>query len=334
MTLSGKFLVSLAVLFSAALCSATVSAQVITSSKDAEGALSAEFLRNSVEFYSDSLCEGRSSASRGIIEAGFHIAREFDIEGLVPFGESFSHSFKAGEVTGHNLIGMLAGKDSHSNKYILVISHYDGIGVLNGQLYPGADSNASGIAAMTGIGRMFRYMRDHGREYNCNVIFAALDCNSFNNAGAKELWDEIKSGSLTDPVSGGRIKAGDIKLVVNMDIIGSSLSPLDSGREDFLIMLGGNSFRKTLVSANDNYNTNLELSFDYYGSKDFTDMFLKRIGDHTVFLDNGMESVLFTSGITMSTNKTSDTAGTIRYEVLRKRAILIFHWLERVISQI
>lgn len=58
-------------------------------------------------------------------------------------------------------------------------------------------------------------------------------------------------------------------------------------------------------------------------------MFHRRFGDQKVFTQNGLTCAVFTSGITMLTNKTSDTAGTLDYEILRKRIFLIFHWLEK-----
>ena len=61
--------------------------------------------------------------------------------------------------------------------------------------------------------------------------------------------------------------------------------------------------------------------------QDFTDLFLRRLGDQKVFIEHGIPAVLFTSGITMNTNKVDDTASTLDYGVLRKRALLISRWL-------
>ena len=79
-----------------------------------------------------------------------------------------------------------------------------------------------------------------------------------------------------------------------------------------------------------NYNFYLDLAFDYYGSKDFTDLFLRRIGDQKFFVERSVPTVLFTSGITMDTNKVTDEAAKIDYEVFYKRVRLIFHWVERM----
>ncbi len=55
------------------------------------------------------------------------------------------------------------------------------------------------------------------------------------------------------------------------------------------------------------------------------------LSDQRVFIENGVPAVLFTSGITMNNNKTYDSADTLDYNVLRKRIILIFHWIEKML---
>ena len=56
-----------------------------------------------------------------------------------------------------------------------------------------------------------------------------------------------------------------------------------------------------------------------------------RLSDQRVFIDNGIPAVLFTSGITMNTNKTRDTAQTIDLDILKKRIFLMYHWLENML---
>ena len=100
-----------------------------------------------------------------------------------------------------------------------------------------------------------------------------------------------------------------------------------------MIMLGNGSLDRQaqgLISmCNRFYGTDLELSHTYYGSEQFTEVFYT-LSDQKVFIRNGIPSVLFTSGITMRTNNTTDTPESLDMAVLRKRIILIFHWLEKM----
>lgn len=98
-------------------------------------------------------------------------------------------------------------------------------------------------------------------------------------------------------------------------------------------MLGGKTEqRDALQAANYSSGAMLDLSYDYYGSKNFTDLFLNRTGDQKVFLEHKINSVLFTSGITMKTNKQEDTCDSLDFPVLRRRILLIYKWLERVLG--
>lgn len=294
-------------------------------------------LRRQVEFFSDSICAGRATGTRGGTEAAFAIARRFRKDGLIPFGGSYSKSFYTPDSlkTGHNIIGMLPGSIKRPvDSYVIIGAHYDHLGILDGRMYPGADNNASGTVALLSIADMFSSMKTLGKVYGANIIFVAFDAKELSMAGAQALWDMISEKELLDPVTGEPVTRDKIRLMVNIDQIGSSLSPLSSGRNDFIIMLGGNTLEDSscdwLSLCNRFYGAGLEISETYYGSENFTRLFY-RLSDQRPFVDNKIPAVLFTSGITMNNNKTYDSAGTLDYPVFRKRIILIYHWLDKML---
>jgi hypothetical protein len=122
--------------------------------------------------------------------------------------------------------------------------------------------------------------------------------------------------------------------MANIDQIGSSLSPIRSSRPDYMLMLGTESLpknkRSNLEACNMLTGIDLDLCLSYYGSKTFTEVFYK-LSDQKVFVENKIPAVFFTSGITMNTNKTRDTAENLNYEVLHKRLLLIYHWIESML---
>ena len=293
-------------------------------------------LYQKIEFLSDTLCQGRATGTRGSIEAAFWIEREFRKAGLMPFSETYGKRFYAGQgLLGGNIIGFIPGSvKSPKNRYVVVGAHYDHIGQLNRTTYPGADANASGIVALTSLAEMFSMMKTLGKGYNSNIIFVAFDARELSLAGSNAFWKMIENGELKDPVSGRTISQNDIKLMVNIDQIGSSLSPLNEGRNDYMIMLGKDSLkpaeRELLSYCNRSTGLHMDLDFTYYGSKNFTEVFY-RLSDQRIFIDNKIPAVLFTSGITMNTNRTRDTADTLDYPVFKKRIYLIFEWLEKML---
>ncbi len=306
--------------------------KMIPSGTNAEKVVSSENLRMRVEFLTDSTFGGRATGSRGAVEVAFWLSRRYENAELLPFDGAWSRSFKVDSLVGRNIIGFLPGKrDKIREMYTIVCAHYDSHGVIDGNLYPGADSNASGVVAMLSLAEMFQKMKQLGRSYGKNVIFVATDAKERNSAGAEALLEDIRHGKLKDPVNGETITMDKIHSAVVLDILGSTLAPLHKGRSDFLIMLSGGQYTFDLTRANEGRGLGLDISTSYYGSESFTEMFHSRFGDQKVFSRNGLTSIVFTSGITMLTNKTGDTADTLDYETLRKRIFLIFHWLEKIL---
>lgn len=302
----------------------------------AKAGISERRLGINVSFLADTLCKGRATGTRGGTEAAFWIERQFSEAGLIPFEHGYAMSFltPAG-AKAHNLVGLLPGSlSAPRDRYIIVGAHYDHLGQLNGSIYPGADANASGTIAMTSLAGMFAQMRQMGKVYDSSIIFVAFDAKEHDLAGSENLWNTISDGTLTDPVSGKPITRGKISLMVNIDQVGSTMAPLSKERSDYLIMLGTPSLkqskRKVLENVNSSNGIDMEIALDYYGSRNFTKVFY-RLSDQRIFVDNKVPAVLFTSGITMNTNKTRDTAASLDMHILRKRIELMFHWIEEML---
>lgn len=305
--------------------------------KKAVAMVTEESVRQDVEFLSDSLCQGRSTGSEGARRAAQKIAEDFKEAGLDMFGDSWEMTFSISrDLKGSNVAGMLAGSKSiPCDRYVIIGAHYDHLGIIGGRLYPGADSNASGIAAMTSLADMFGAMRRMGKILDSNIIFVAFDARETGLKGSESFWNMIEYGMLTNPVTGEVISKDRIDLMVNIDQIGSSLAPITKGRRDYLLMLGTSSLEKSrrglLKDCNKACGTDLEIGLDYYGSTNFTKVFY-RLSDQRHFVENKIPTVLFTSGITMNNNKIWDTPDSLDYEVLCKRIVLMFHWLENLTS--
>lgn len=321
-----------------AICGPDAAAQNVAA-REHQGArrlVTKAVLRERLEFLCDSLCEGRGCGQHGGGVASLWLQREFERMGLMKIGDSYGHAAPIGNGKhGRNVIGMLPGsKVTSRDRYVIVGAHYDHIGTLDGKIYPGADANASGTTVLLSLVEMLSEYKDSGKTHDRNVIFVAFDAKENDMAGSKAMWHMIENGQLIDPQSGEPITKDKVSLMVNIDQIGCTMSPLASGRKDYMIMLGNHTLRpasqEMIYFCNRTYAIDMDIDLTYYGSKNFTKMFY-RLSDQRVFVDNGIPAVLFTSGITMNTNKTRDTAQTIDLEILRKRIYLIYHWIENML---
>ena len=181
---------------------------------------------------------------------------------------------------------------------------------------------------------MFSAMKTIGRTFTSNIIFVAFDAKEMDMAGSQAFFEMIERGDLKDPLTGKTITKDKIRLMVNIDQVGTTLAPIHKDRKDYLIMLGSGSLprdrKDALQLCNRMYDIKLDIGLDYYGSETFTKIFY-RLSDQRVFVDNKIPAVLFTSGITMNTNRTRDTAETISLDVMKKRIYLIYHWLTKML---
>lgn len=262
-----------------------------------------DVLLGDVEFLSDTLCAGRRTGTCGGVEAAAYILRRFAECGLSSSVQPFE---TATGVVGHNIIAYSGDKLPSGSGYgtIVIMAYYDGLGRTGDRFYPGADSNASGVAALLALAE-----RLSGRK---DVLLVALDGHNANSAGAAALCESFK----------GR----RIRMVINLDIIGATSSPVDPYWRDYLIALGGEVHARTLDRCNSGLG--LHLYYDYYRSRSFTDLFYRRTGDHKPFLEKRIPCVVFTSGITLDTNRSTDTYDSLDYKVMAKRVELIARWVE------
>ena len=280
-----------------------------------------------VEFLSGGPCSGRATGTAGYGEAASYVLRRFrGIGGLVPAGGFWTESFPVADtLAGHNVVALLPATVPNPAGCIVVMAALDGMGTLGGSLYPGADFNASGVAAMLAVAERLAALPARSRS----VLFLALDGSRKNYAGAERFLSLVSAGLVPDTVEGRPLRMSRISLAVNLNIIGSALSPVVKYRKEYLLALGGSAYSRSMEKCN--AGKDLHLSYDYYGSRDFTDLFYRRTGDHKAFLEKGIRCVLFTSGITMLTNKVADTPGTLDYSLMEKRTAFISDWLETFI---
>ena len=290
----------------ACIPAAAQSVRYTISPKNAETVLHAENIRATVDYLAGPSLGGRASGTEGAKKAAVWLEDRFMDLHLEPFSGAWMHGFRGAGFFGRNIIGLIPGTASPA-RYVVVMAHFDNLGTLGGNTYPGADSNASGVAA--------------------------LDGKEKDLAGAADLWRLIEQGKLKDPVSGQAISPEQILMAVNLDQLGTGLAPITKGNPNYIMMLSDASTgrRSTLESVNRDLRINLELGYDYYGSKDFTQLFYRRVSDQRVFLEHGIPSVMFTSGITLNNNKVTDTPQTLDYTLMRKRIQLIFYWLDKIL---
>ncbi len=147
----------------------------------ADSALILEDLR----YLSSDELEGRAVGSEGSRLARVRLAERFAGAGLEALSPGYEHSFlftrrdETEEHTGVNVLAVRPGTE-RPGRVIVVSGHYDHVGVRAGEIYNGADDNASGAVGLAALARALR-----GVPLRHTVIFAALDAEESGLRGAR-----------------------------------------------------------------------------------------------------------------------------------------------------
>ncbi len=169
-----------------------------------------ELLRDVRILASDAL-EGRYAGSVGSRMAQEFIIHRFEELELKNFGESYKQYFdhthpETGEEfeDAVNLIGYLEGSE-YPERFIVLTAHYDHLGVQNGEIYNGADDNASGVGGLLAAARWFS---EHQLENS--ILFIAFDAEEQRLGGARYF--------VQNPV----VLLEKMVLNINMDMISTN----------------------------------------------------------------------------------------------------------------
>jgi aminopeptidase N len=273
-------------------------------------------MRADVEWLAAPEREGRGAGSRGLDAAANYIAERFERLGLSPLepgahsdGRYFQPFNMPGESGGQlgvkNVIGVLPGTNPALNGQALIVSaHYDHLGFgwpdaragAKGQLHPGADDNASGVAVMLELARL---MADARPERS--VIFAAFAGEEAGRLGSRYYVRAAQAPGAPFPLSG---HIADL----NLDTVGR----LGEGKV-------------TIFSAG----SARELPFIFMGASAVTGIPTQAVtqefdaSDNTAFVEAGVPAVQLYASTANDYHRPSDTADKIDYAGMSKVAAIL-----------
>ena len=146
-----------------------------------------ENLERHVRFLASDEMKGRNNGTPEGLRAAAYVADQLRDIGLKPGGrEGYFHDFP----TGRNVIGLLEGKNP--KEFVVVAAHHEARGVVEGKIQNGADDNASGVAMVLELARLFA-----GTRPARSMLFISFDAEEDGLVGSREF---VASG-LYDPAA-------------------------------------------------------------------------------------------------------------------------------------
>lgn len=200
-------LLTLLLVLAVAACAGAQSAATTQSDPNAIPALdSAKLVGDLFRLSHDSMA-GRAAMTPENAKARAYLVSELRRLGLAPMGASFEQPFamprrnRPDSVKGVNVVAQVRGT-RFPDRAIVVSAHYDHVAPRNGNVYNGADDNASGTAALL---QMAAHFQRHKPEHT--LIFAFFDAEEMGLLGARAF------------VANPPLPLAQIAANVNMDMV-------------------------------------------------------------------------------------------------------------------
>lgn len=182
-------------------------------------------LKKHISYLASDALQGRLTGSKGEKLASDYIISEFKKLKIKPYNQNYLHPFsysvrlnphdtisKGEPNKGNNVIGYL---DNGAKKTIVIGAHYDHLGLnehhhstkmnSEGEIHNGADDNASGVAGVLELARMFSQNKI---KENVNYVFVLFSGEEDGLIGSKEIAKNIKE------------LYPNVTAMINMDMIG------------------------------------------------------------------------------------------------------------------
>ena len=163
---------------------------------------------------SDASMEGRGLGTKGLDRAALYIADQFRSAGLQPVQGTYIQRWKqsvmgSGLTEMANVVGMIPGANRElSAQPVILGAHFDHLGTdaESGELFPGADDNASGISVMIEVAAKLARAFTPQRP----ILFVAFTGEESGLLGSEYF--------VQNPP--GAFETGDMFAMINLDTVG------------------------------------------------------------------------------------------------------------------
>lgn len=284
--------------------------------------ISANELKTHLYIVAGDEMEGRNTGEPGQKKAGKYLISQYEKMGIsypkegngwyqkVP-SEFMSRSFSPKLNDSENIWAFIEGTEKPEE--ILVISaHYDHVGMKNGEVYNGADDDGSGTVALLELAKAFKKAKDEGNGPKRSILFLHVTGEEHGLHGSR-YYSEHPLFPLKNTIAD-----------LNIDMIGRR----DDKHKDngnYVYLIGSDRLSSELHKISENANkkyTKLELDYKYNDRNDPEKIYYR--SDHYNFAKNGIPSLFYFNGVHEDYHKASDTPDKIEYDLLQKRAQLVF----------
>ncbi len=212
-----------------------------------------------------------------------------------------------------NVLGFLKGTEK-PDEVLIITSHYDHVGIINGEIHNGADDDGSGTVTVLEIAEAFVAAAKKNKGPKRSILFMTVTGEEKGLLGSKYYTD-------TDPV----FPLENTVANLNIDMVGR-VDDAHADSKDYIYLIGSDKLSQDLHDLSENVNktyTNVELDYTYNDENDPNRFYYR--SDHYNFVKNNIPIIFYFNGTHADYHKPTDTIEKIEFDVMEKRARLVFH---------
>lgn len=214
-----------------------------------------------------------------------------------------------------NVIGILPGTDK-KDEYVFLTGHYDHLGKRGDVIWYGADDDGSGSVGVIQMAEAFAAAAKKGHKPRRTMIFMTVSGEEKGLLGS-EYYSEHPTVDLSKA-------SADL----NTDMIGRGDSSRKEDTLNYVYVIGHDKLSSDLPVINEGVNKkyikNLALDYKYDDPNDRNRIYYR--SDHYNFAKKGVPILFFYDGMLGADyHKPTDTVDKIQFEVMSRRAQLVFH---------
>ena len=266
--------------------------------------------------------EGRDTGSPGQKKAGKFLIQQYQKNG-VPYPKGASSYYqnipsaslnsrnKENLPDSENIWAFIEGSEK-PEEIIVVSAHYDHVGVMNGEVYNGADDDGSGTVALVQIAKAFSQAKKDGHGPKRSLLFIHMTGEEHGLLGSK-YYSENPLFPLKNTITD-----------INIDMIGRR-DEAHVASNNYIYLIGSDYLSTDLYTICEKANNEfVHLDLDYtFNDKNDPNRFYYR-SDHYNFAKNGIPSVFLFNGVHADYHKATDEVSKIEFDALAKRTQLAF----------
>ena len=214
-----------------------------------------------------------------------------------------------------NVIGIIPGT-SKKDEYVFLTGHYDHLGKNGDVIYYGADDDGSGSVGVLQMAEAFGAAAKNGIKPKRTLIFMTVSGEEKGLLGSAYYGDHPT------------IDLAKASVDLNTDMIGRGDSSRKGDTLNYIYVIGHDKLSSELVGINESVNkkyiNNLALDYKYDDPNDLNRIYYR--SDHYNFAKKGVPILFFYDGMLGADyHKPTDTVDKIQFEVMARRAQLVFH---------